>query len=95
MTLLGLAAEERDMSLSEISRDAALAAIVTDQSVAPAPTVAAVVIMLRALVSDAKAEYSATSKVFTKAEHALFVEWLDRLAEGPFAGLMSSLKLVS
>ena len=81
MTLLGMTGEQRDMSLSETACDAALAAMVTDQSILPAPTVAAAATTLRALVTGAEAAHPSESKVFTEAERALLVEWLDRLAE--------------
>ena len=80
MTLLGMTGEQRDMSLSEAACDAALAAMVTDQPVLPAPAVAAAAITLRALVTGAQEEHSSEPNVFTEAERALLVEWLDRLA---------------
>ena len=81
MTLLGMTGEQRDMSLSETACDAALAAIVTDRPILPAPTVAAAATMLRALVTGAEAAHPSETNVFTEAERALLVEWLDRLTE--------------
>ncbi len=81
MTLLGMTGEQRDMSLSEIACDAALAAIVMDQSILPAPTVAAAAITLRALVTGVREEHPSEPNIFTEAEHALLVEWLDRLTK--------------
>ncbi len=80
MMLLGLTGEQRDMSLSDTACDAALATIVTDRSILPAPTVAAAATTLRALVTVEEAHPS-ESNVFTEAERALLLEWLDRLAK--------------
>lgn len=81
MTLLGMTGSERDMSLSETACDAALAAMVTDQPVSPAPTVAAAATTLRALVTGAEEAHPSQPNVFTKAECALLTEWLDRLTK--------------
>ena len=82
MTLLGMTGEQRDMSLSEIACDAALAAMVTDQPISPAPTVAAAATTLRALVTGAEAVHPSEPNLFTEGERTLLVEWLDRLSEG-------------
>ncbi len=84
MTLLGMTREQRDMSLSETACDAALAAIVTDRPILPAPTVAAAATTLRALVTGAEAAHPSEPNVFTASERALLIEWLDRLAEARF-----------
>ncbi len=81
MTLLGMTGEQRDMSLSETACGAALAAIVTDHPILPAPTVAVAATTLRALVTGAEAAHPSEPNVFTEAERALLVEWLDRLTE--------------
>ena len=80
MMLLGMTGEQRDMSLSDTACDAALAAIVTDQSILPAPTVAMAATTLRALVTGVAEAHPSEPNVFTEAERALLIEWLDRLA---------------
>ena len=82
MTLLGMPGEQRDLSLADAARDAALSAIVTDQAILPAPTTAvAAAVMLRALIAGAAEAHPPEPNVFTQAERDLLVEWLDRLAE--------------
>ena len=70
MTLLGMRDEQRDMSLSE-------------QPVLPTPSVVTAAVTLRALVTGVEEAGSAQTNVFTEAERALFVEWLDRLGQAP------------
>jgi len=80
MTFLGMTGEQRE-SLSDTACDATLAAIVTDQSILPAPTVAAAATTLRAFVTGVEEAHPSEPKRFTEAERALLVEWLDRLAK--------------
>ena len=81
MVLLGTTGKQRDLSLSETACEAALAAIVTDQSILPAPTFAAAATTLRALVTGVDEAHPSRPIVLTEAERALLVEWLDRLVE--------------
>lgn len=83
MTLLGMNVEKRDLSLSESACDMALANIVTDRHIAPAPTAVVAATTLRALLTSAEAALPSGPPLFTKAEHGLLVEWLDRLSEIP------------
>ena len=80
MTLLRMAGKQREMALSDLACEAALAAIVTDRSILPAPRVAAAATTLRALVTGGEEAHPSEPKVFSEAELALLVEWLDRLA---------------
>ena len=80
MMLIGMTGEQRDMSLSDTGCDATLAAIVTDQSIFPAPTAATAATTLRALMTVVGEAHPLEANVFTDAERALLVEWLDRLA---------------
>jgi AcrR family transcriptional regulator len=73
LSLLNMAVEARDMSLSNTAREAALAAILTDLPTSKRPDLANAAITLRALLDD-KAPLS-------PGERRLLVEWLDRLAE--------------
>ncbi len=81
MMLLGMTGEQRDMSLSDTACDAALAAIVTDQAISPTPAVVAVATTLRAFVSGIEEAGPSETNLFTEAERALLVEWLDRLTK--------------
>ncbi len=73
LTLLAQAEEDRERSLSEIARDAAIAAITTDapafQSLGPAAAATA----LRAALPEVQ--------VFSDGERSLLTEWLTRLIE--------------
>jgi len=81
MTLLGMTNEQRDMSLSDRACDAALAAIVSDQSILPAPTVAVAATTLRALVIGLEEAQESEPNVLTEAERVLLIQWLDRLTK--------------
>lgn len=83
MTLLGMNVEKRDLSLSDSACDMALANIVTDRHIAPAPTAVVAATTLRALLTGAEAALPSGPPLFTKAEHGLLVEWLDRLSQVP------------
>ena len=78
MTLLGMKAEERDLSLSEAACDMALATIVTEQQIFPVPTTVTAAITLRALLPIVEPPIPSGPPLFTEAEHALLIEWLDR-----------------
>ena len=79
LTLLGMRFEERDLSLSEAACDMALAAMITERQIVPAPAQIVTATTLRALLTGAEPVLSSGTQLFTEAEHALFVEWLDRL----------------
>ena len=86
MTLLGMTDRERDLSLSDTACDAALAAIVTDRSIATAPTVALAASTLQALLTVAEEAHPSEPNVLTQSERALLLEWLGRLANGLGSG---------
>ncbi len=81
MTLLAASESERDMALSQVACEAALASILTDSPVAPDSTVAAAANMLRTLFVPSEAQQHPASRYFTKAETSLMFEWLTRLIE--------------
>ncbi|WP_432930430.1 TetR/AcrR family transcriptional regulator [Microbispora sp. CA-135349] len=70
--LLAMPEEERDPRLSEVARDAAIAAITTDAPAVETPGPAAAAMALRAALPDATA--------LTDGERHVLGEWLDRLA---------------
>ena len=72
LTLLGLQERDRDLRLSEIAREAALAAIITETPVLAEPGPAAAAMALRALLPG-------TSSL-SEGERTLLGEWLDRLS---------------
>ncbi len=81
MTLLGRREEDRDLALSEVACEAALAALLTESPVTPDATVAAAANMLHARIRNGgPGDWSASSH-FTAAERALLLEWLSRLAD--------------
>jgi len=80
LTLLGTAPEERDPALSEMAREAILAAIITDEPAQEATTpgggrnrAAHRAVALKAVLSEVQAE-------FTPGERTLLTEWLDVIA---------------
>ncbi|WP_424950741.1 TetR/AcrR family transcriptional regulator [Deinococcus sp.] len=75
LTLLELPADRRHPGLSEIAREAVIAAIVMDAPTARAAGAAGAAVALRALLPGTSA--------LTPGELALMTEWLDRLASGP------------
>ena len=81
MTLLAASESERDMALSDVACEAALASILTDASAKPDSTVAGTANTLRALFVDADAKHHPALRHFTKAETSLMFEWLARLTE--------------
>ena len=72
LTLLGKAEGQRDMNLSEIAREAAIAAITTDLPAFESSRPAAAAIALRAVLPDVDQ--------LSDGERALLQEWLNRLA---------------
>jgi AcrR family transcriptional regulator len=72
LTLLATAEDHRDMRLSEIAREATLAAITTAAQTLERPGPATAAVALRAMLSDVMP--------LSGAERTLLAEWLDRLA---------------
>jgi AcrR family transcriptional regulator len=72
LTLLAVEEEQRDLSLSNLAREAAIAAIVSDTSALDTPGPVGPAVALRAVLGDADA--------LTAGERAVLREWLDRLA---------------
>jgi AcrR family transcriptional regulator len=74
LTLLGLAEEQRDPTLSHLACDTALTAITIDTPVLEAPGPVGAAVALRAVLDDVAA--------LTAGERAVMREWLDRVAGG-------------
>lgn len=72
LTLLSMPLERRDLALSEIAREAAIAAITIGVPMSESSGAAAAAIALRAALPDVT--------TLTGAERGLLQEWLDRLA---------------
>ncbi len=72
LTLLGMPDGERDMTLSSMAREAALAAITTEAAIYRKAGSAEAAIALRALLDD--------TAPLSEGERSLLDEWLDRLA---------------
>ena len=72
ITLLAKAEEDRDMSVSEIVREAAIAAITTDAPAFESSGPAAAAVALRAVLPEVQS--------LSDGERSLLTEWLDRLA---------------
>lgn len=72
LTLLGMEKEHQDLRLSEIAREAALAAITTETPVLADSGPAAVAVTLRALLPGTFS--------LSEGERTLLAEWLDRIA---------------
>ncbi len=83
MTLLAASEKDRDMALSEVAREAALACILTDRPIVPDSTAAAAANMLRAQMLHAGAQHLPASTLFTESERALLLEWLARFTDPP------------
>lgn len=81
LSLLGMETRDRDMTLSELACDMALATIATDGPVGPAPVAAQVATTLRALLEETEASLSPAAQQFTPSERALFLEWLKRVSD--------------
>ena len=71
LTLLAQAEEDRDMRLSEIAREAAIAAITTDAPAFESSGPAAAAVALRAVLPEVQS--------LSDGERSLLTEWLDRL----------------
>ncbi len=72
LTLLARAEEDRDRSLSEVAREAAIAAITTDAPALEGSGPAAAAVALRAVLPAVG--------LFSDGERSLLTEWLNRLA---------------
>lgn len=72
MTLIALPEESRDLRLSDLAREAVIAAITTDTLPAASTGPAGAAIALRAALSETTA--------LTTGEQSLLREWLDRIA---------------
>ena len=72
LTLLGQAEERRDRRLSEIAREAAIAAITTDSPAFEGAVLAVAAVALRAVLPE--------TELLSDGERFLLTEWLDRLA---------------
>lgn len=83
MTLLAQPKKDRDMALSQVAREAALASILTDRPTVPEFTVAAAANTLHAQLLCAGAQSQPASNPFTEPEKALLLEWLARLTDLP------------
>ncbi len=83
LTLIAAGGADRDLALSDQTREAVLAAMTTDATPGEAPAQAG---PRRAAVSYAvalKALLPEASAAFTSAERGLLAEWLDRLIQEP------------
>jgi len=83
LTLIAAEGADRDLALSDQTREAVLAAVTTDATPGEAPAQAG---PRRAAVSHAvalKALLPDVSAAFTSAERGLLAEWLDRLIQEP------------
>lgn len=79
LSLIGMRPEDRDPALSEVTREAVLAAITTGAGPAPGPEGAQVApraVALKAVLGEA-------TETLTGAEIGMLSEWLDRLAAPP------------
>lgn len=83
MTLLATPEEDRDMALSPLACEAALAAIATDLPVTSDATPAAAANLLRAQIAGEGAQHLPAAHPFTEAETLLLLEWLARLTHPP------------
>ena len=81
MTLLAASEKDRDMTLSQVACEAALASILTDQPITLDSTAAAAANMLRVQLLHADTQTLPALGLFTKAETSLMLEWLARLTD--------------
>jgi AcrR family transcriptional regulator len=81
MTLLDMNVEDRDPSLPEAACMMALATIVAERHVVPAPSIVTTSTTLRALLTGVERALPSGQPLFTEAEQGLLVEWLDRLKQ--------------
>ena len=73
LTLIGMEPEERDPELSDMAREAVIAAITTEASAQAAPGPPGAAVHLSALLPR--------TSVLTDRERALLSEWLERIAD--------------
>jgi AcrR family transcriptional regulator len=73
LALIGTPAEQRDLELATLAREAVIAAITVDAPVTAAPEPVAAAVTLRAVLPRTTA--------LTEPERGLLREWLDRIAE--------------
>ena len=73
LTLIDLPAEDRDLELSDIAREAVLAAIISDAPTAHEPGPISAAVALRAVLPQTSA--------LTDHERGLMDEWLDRITD--------------
>jgi AcrR family transcriptional regulator len=85
LTLIGLPPDQRDPALSEMAREAVLAAVTTDVAADASPDAGpiATAVALRAVLPRLS--------VLTGAERGLLQEWLDRVAAGRRSGSTGAL----
>ena len=81
MTLLAATEKERDMALSQVACEAALASILTDHPVTRDSTAAAAANTLRVQLLHTDAQRLPASRLFSKAETSLMLDWLARLTD--------------
>ena len=81
MTLLAHPPEQRDMSLSSLSCEAALASILMDTPVLDTDNLAAAASSFKTLLGSADVRGLANESLLTEAERSLLNEWLRRLAD--------------
>ncbi|WP_407571806.1 TetR/AcrR family transcriptional regulator [Deinococcus altitudinis] len=74
LTLLEMPEDQRDLGLSELAREAVIAAIVTDRPTLRTTGTVEAAVALRALLPD--------TLILTEGEQVLLKEWLDRLVQG-------------
>ncbi len=79
MNLLSRAEQDRDMALSQVLCEAALASILVDPPISPDSTIVVAANTLRAQLLDASGLPEPASELFTAPEKALLLEWLARL----------------
>lgn len=72
LTLIAMPEESRDMSISDLAREAVIAAIVTETPVTPAANLVGAAVALRARLGE--------TPVLSPQERGLLREWLERIA---------------
>jgi hypothetical protein len=80
LTLLRVPEREREMELSQVACEAALASILTDLPVASNANAAGAANMLRAQLLGEEAQKLRAKGLFTPSERALLLEWLARVS---------------
>jgi AcrR family transcriptional regulator len=77
LTLIGLPEDQRDLTLSDMIREALISAITSDAPVVEQPGPIGAAVALRAVLPEAPA--------LSTGERALLSEWLERIAHAPAA----------